>query len=138
MRSFALIPAFLFALSALPAAAQDDVRPMTAVEFEAFTTGKTMSYANQGATPYGREEYLPGRRVRWAFEGAECKEGTWFEDLELICFVYEDNPVAQCWSFYLTERGLRAQFENREGSAPLYVISESEEPLSCPGPLVGV
>ena len=111
---------------------------MTAAEFEAFTTGKTLTYATDGSTPYGAEEYLPGRRVRWAFNGQECKEGQWFEDLELICFVYDDDPEPQCWSFYLTSRGLRAQFENREGTAPLYSIAENPEPLFCPGPLIGV
>ena len=111
---------------------------MTAAEFEAFTTGKTLTYATDGNTPYGAEEYLPGRRVRWAFNGQECKEGQWFEELELICFVYDDDPEPQCWSFFLTPRGLRAQFENREGTAPLYSIAENPEPLFCPGPLIGV
>ena len=113
-------------------------RPMTAAEFEAYTTGKTLTYAHKGATPYGAEAYLPGRRVEWAFDGGECKTGQWFEDLGLICFVYEDNPTAQCWSFFQTPQGLTAQFENEENASPLYEIEQSDEPLFCPGPQVGV
>lgn len=120
------------------AQAQDPGRKLSAAEFEAFTTGKTLSYATEGNTPYGAEEYLPGRRVRWAFTGQECTEGEWYEAGELICFLYEDNPEAQCWSFFLTPQGLRAQFENREDTPPLYQIGESPEPLFCPGPEVGV
>ncbi|MEM9437049.1 MAG: hypothetical protein AAGA15_08410 [Pseudomonadota bacterium] len=112
--------------------------PLTASEFEALTTGKTLTYATEGQTPYGTEEYLPGRKVRWAFTGQECKDGEWFEEGGLICFIYEDNPDPQCWSFFLTPQGIRAQFENREGTAPLYSIAESTEPLFCPGPLIGV
>ena len=63
--------------------------------------------------------------VRWAFAGDECKEGVWFEADSLICFIYEDSPEAQCWSFYLTPQGLSAQFENREDATPVYQIEES-------------
>lgn len=114
------------------------VAPLSAAEFEAYTTGKTLSYATSGQAPYGAEEYLPNRRVRWAFTDQECKEGEWYPSGELICFLYEDSTDPQCWSFFLTPQGLRAQFANRPGSAPLYQIDESDEPLFCPGPLIGV
>lgn len=129
--------AVLILALAVPAAAQEAEQAMTAAEFEAYTTGKTLSYATVGSEPYGSEEYLPDRQVRWAFSGQDCKDGEWYEAGELICFVYEDNPDAQCWSFFLTPQGLRAQFANR-ASAPLYVIDESPEPLFCPGPQIGV
>ena len=130
--------AVLLALLATSAPAQDLGPPLTAEEFEAYTTGKTLTYAARGGTPYGAEEYLPGRRVRWAFTGDQCKEGQWVEDLDLICFIYEDSVMAQCWSFYLGPNGLTAQYENREGGTWLYQIEESTEPLFCPGPQVGV
>lgn len=128
---------FILLTLAAPAFAQED-RPLTAAEFEAYTTGKTLTFATSGNAPYGAEEYLPGRRVRWAFEEQECKDGQWFEDAGQICFVYEDDPEPQCWSFFLTPQGLRAQFENRQDTAPLYSVAESPEPLFCPGPQIGV
>ncbi len=112
--------------------------PLTASQFEAYTTGKTLTYSRLGSEPYGAEEYLPGRRVQWAFEGDSCKMGQWYEEAGQICFVYEDNPAPQCWSFFLRDGGLVAQFENDAASAPLYEIAQSDEPLFCPGPQVGV
>ncbi|MEM6728766.1 MAG: hypothetical protein AAF618_09715, partial [Pseudomonadota bacterium] len=54
--------------STLAAQALDDTsRPMTPAEFEAYTTGKTFFFATEGNQPYGAEEYLPNRQVRWAF-----------------------------------------------------------------------
>jgi len=132
------ITVLLTSFAAAAFAAEDGTTPLSANEFEAFTTGKTLTYATEGNAPYGAEEYLPGRQVRWAFSGDTCKEGRWFNEGTLICFVYEDDPEPQCWTFYLTDRGLRAQFEGREETAPLYSVAESAEPLFCPGPQIGV
>lgn len=129
------ILAMAVALFAFPAAAQET--PMTAAEFEAFVTGRTLSYGRAGEAPYGTEEYLPGRQVRWAFTGEECRDGFWYDDGPLICFVYEDNPEPQCWRFFEGPGGLRADFAGRDG-APVYQVQESEEPLFCPGPQIGV
>lgn len=136
---YVLFLAFLPAIGFADTVNAPGLTPMTAAEFEAYTTGKTLTYARQGSTAYGVEEYLPGRRVRWAFSQDECRDGEWYVDLDLICFVYDHNPTdPQCWSFFLTATGLLAQYENEEGSAPLYELNQSSEPLNCPGPLVGV
>ena len=121
-------------LLAVPATAQT---PMTAEEFESYVTGKTLTYAEDGVV-YGIEEYLPGRRVRWAFRGGECRDGIWFEQAERICFVYRDNPVPQCWTFFEGANGLLARFENAEGRREVYEAEQTDEPLVCPGPEVGV
>ncbi len=121
-------------LLALPALAET---PMTAAEFDAYVTGKTLTFAEDG-TVYGIEEYLPGRRVRWAFTQDQCKEGAWFASEDQICFVYEDNPVPQCWIFYERETGLAAKFMNVDDGRELYEVGQSDEPLFCPGPDVGV
>ena len=131
--AFVLCAAPLFADDGTPARV-----PMSAAEFEAYTTGKTLSYARQGSAPYGAEQYLPGRRVLWAFNDDECNSGRWHEDLGLICFVYEDNPTPQCWSFFRDGGRITALFENVEGATALYEIGQSNEPLFCPGPQVGV
>ena len=101
------IAAFLCALCAQPVAAQD---MMSAAEFDAYTRGKTLFYG-RGGDAYGAEIYHENRRVQWSFLDGVCKEGEWYEEAGLICFVYEDNPDPQCWSFVEGTRGLIARFD---------------------------
>ncbi len=110
---------------------------MTAEEFDAYTEGKTFTYGSLGA-PYGTEQYLPNRRVRWSFLDRRCQEGEWYEEDGLICFVYDTEPDPQCWSFRRDADGLIAQFENDPGMTELYEVERSEEPLMCIGPDIGV
>lgn len=130
-----ILPALALILAALPAFAED---PMSAEEFEAYTTGQTLTFSFMGV-PYGTEQYLPGRRVIWAFMDDDCQEGVWYEDAGNICFVYDHSPVGpQCWSFWRTEDGLRAIFQGEGASTELYEVERSSRPLVCEGPDVGV
>lgn len=131
MKYFCLI---LWALIALPVAASD---LMTADEFEAYVTGKTLFYG-QGGAPYGAEIYLPDRQVKWSFLDGECKDGYWYDDAGLICFVYEDNPDPQCWSFEQHPGGLVARFENNPDGTELYEANDHGREMLCLGPKVGV
>lgn len=119
---------------ALPASAAE---PMSASEFEAYVTGKTLYFGMQGQA-YGVEEYLPDREVRWSFLDGKCKDGYWFEQSGQICFVYDDTPEPQCWSFFKEGSGLRAVFENDPSSTVLYEANQNDEPMTCMGPDVGV
>ena len=110
---------------------------MSAAEFEAFTTGRTLSYAQDGVTS-GLEEYREGRRVRWSFLDDECQDGQWYPFEDMICFVYEGIGDPQCWTFYREPGGLRAVFRNDPGNTTLYQTHASDEPLVCLGPKVGV
>lgn len=125
-------------LALLPIAALAET-PMSGPEFDAYTKGKTMTYA-QGGLVWGREQYLPGAKVIWAFEGQACKHGSWAEAAPgLICFSYEDDPAdLECWNFYEGEGGLWARSLGSETAAPLAAIEETDAPLACPGPEVGV
>ncbi len=109
---------------------------MSAAEFDAYTRGKTFTFGSAGQ-PYGAEEYLEDRRVRWSFLDGKCQDGFWYEEAGLICFVYEENPTPQCWLFERTGSGLRALFENRPGETELYEVEQSTEPMMCLGPEVG-
>jgi hypothetical protein len=111
--------------------------PLEGPAFEAETTGKTIQFKMQGQ-PYGAEQYLPGRRVIWAFEGGQCREGTWFEPIPgSICFVYDHDPVPQCWAFFKDGDRLRARFEGSGPESDLIETGRSPAPLACPGPWVG-
>ena len=126
---------FLLIWVSCPASAAET--PMSAAEFEAYSTGRTLTYAESGVI-YGIEEYLPGRRVRWAFTDDECREGYWYEDGTAICFVYENNTTPQCWNFSRGERGLIARFLGSDNGRELYEARQSDQPLMCLGPDVGV
>lgn len=110
--------------------------PMNAEEFDAYTRGQTFTYGI-GIEPYGVEEYLDNRRVRWSFLDGRCQDGEWYEENNMICFVYEDNPDPQCWSFYQSPRGIVARFEDDPAQTTLYEITRTPEPLMCLGPEVG-
>jgi len=127
-----ILTAALFA--AAPAMAQTR---MTGAEFEAYSTGKTVFFSSNG-TPYGAEQYLPDRRVIWSFLDGICITGEWYEAGDQICFIYENqNNGPQCWSFFRTDGGISAQFENDPDARSLIELQQSPEPLFCPGPGVG-
>ena len=130
-----LIPALLAA--ALTATALPAAEPMSAAEFESYVTGKTL-YFGQNGEAYGVEKYFPDRRVRWSFLDGNCKEGFWYEEAGEICFVYEDNPGPQCWSFFREGGNLRAVFESDPQNTTLYEANQDDEPMVCLGPEVGV
>jgi hypothetical protein len=134
MRHF--IPAVL--LCAAATVAQGETR-LDAEAFDRMTLGRTLTFSHEGQ-PYGMEQYLPNRRVIWAFIGDRCEEGSWYEREGMICFVYDYNPTnEQCWSFFATDRGLRGVFDGPDGpSTELYEIQRSTAPLSCAAPGVGV
>ncbi|MDZ4134968.1 MAG: hypothetical protein U1D06_05145 [Paracoccaceae bacterium] len=110
--------------------------PLTAEEFDAYSQGKTLTYSQYGAV-FGAEQYLPGRRVRWAFKGNECQDGYWYEDAGLICFVYENDPAAQCWNFWQDTSGLSARYAGDPDGAALSEVESATTPLICAGPDVG-
>ena len=129
---------FAIALAAgLPVGAAEPGRPLTAAEFDAATVGRTLYY-NSGGLAYGAEQYLPGRKVVWAFLGDDCRKGEWYEADGYICFVYEDTPDPQCWTFYQSAQGLTARFKGDPFGLPLVAVEESPEPMACMGPNVGV
>ncbi|ARE39336.1 hypothetical protein RGUI_1195 [Rhodovulum sp. P5] len=111
--------------------------PMSAAEFETYSTGKTLYYATNGFA-YGAEQYLSGRRVIWTFLDGECTEGVWYESGGQICFQYRHDPEPQCWSFFRSGGGLTARFENDPDETELIEVDKSGEPLMCSGPQVGV
>jgi hypothetical protein len=111
--------------------------PVTPEAFEALSVGRTLTYS-LGGEVYGTEQYLPGRRVLWAFEGEECRTGQWYEDADLICFVYDAGSFPQCWTYFRDANGLRAQFAGDPPGAEAATVAEIPGPMNCPGPQVGV
>jgi len=130
--------AVLAMLAVLPASAMEQQsRPMTGAEFDAYTLGRTLTYGI-GGIPYGIERYLPDRRVIWRFLGEECREGRWFEAGAEICFAYDDDPGRlHCWQFQQTPEGLRARIGSDPEGAELVEVEQSDRPMMCPGEFLG-
>lgn len=136
--SLALMTVLAAALSiAAPAMAADAEGTMSAADFESYVEGRTLTY-HDGGVAYGIEQYLPNRRVRWAYLGDECWDGYWYQDGADICFVYQENPEPKCWRFSQRNGRLSAIFMGAENGQELYEVENSDEPLACLGPDVGV
>ncbi|WP_323041273.1 hypothetical protein [Gemmobacter sp.] len=130
-----LIAAALIACLATPLLAAE---PLDGAAFEARVIGQTFSF-QVGGQSYGAEQYLPGRRVIWAFSDGPCREGTWSEpEPGRICFVYDHAPDdPQCWSFFDDDGRLRARFQGGLPQDDLIEARRSPAPLACPGPDLG-
>jgi hypothetical protein len=123
------------ALNTLPAFAQT---PMTADEFDAYVTGKTLSYhAPASGTVFGTEEYLPGRKVRWNETSSTCSIGRWYVEGQDICFIYDDDPEPVCWTYWLHDGKLLASPAEDYPEASPYDVLASATPLSCSNPQTG-
>ncbi|MGL4236272.1 hypothetical protein [Tabrizicola sp.] len=118
--------------------------PLNSTEFDAYVTGNTITY-DYGDGLFGTEEYLEDRKVRWAFEGDRCVYGTWYQEKDNICFLYDNShldpfvnqgPVdtgPACWKFFLRNNLLHGEDMGPEA----YNIVETQRtstPLPCAEP----
>lgn len=127
------ILALLLWAVALPAWADT---PMTGAEFEAYTTGRTITFSDT-LGPYGAEQYKSGRRVSWSLLDGDCLDGTWHASGDEICFDYGRDMPLQCWHFFRGTSGIWARITSSDSGFVLYEHSTTDEPLYCKGPLVG-
>lgn len=120
--------ALILTFTALPVWADS---PMTAAEFDAYATGKTLSFGTEGTPSYGVEQYLPGKRVIWSGAPGECTTGVWYESKGSICFRYDSDPEPKCWAIYAEPDGLRAVFTTRPGTTVIFESIKEQLPLIC-------
>ncbi|MCY1126943.1 hypothetical protein OU426_08760 [Frigidibacter sp. RF13] len=100
-------------------------------------TGRTFHY-RAGPSSFGTEQYLPGRRVVWAYTGDDCVKGIWYPEGGDICFLYEGQEEPVCWSFAETDAGLVARSLGNPDLPPLTGRQTLPDALACLGPDVGV
>ncbi len=110
---------------------------MTPSEFERFVEGKTLHFSLNGK-PYGAEQFFAGRQTTWQFTGDACVKGIWFPQGAQICFFYEGADQRQCWLFLQKDGKYFARSVNGADGLVLEMTEESDKPLQCPGPDVGV
>lgn len=105
--------------------------PLSGPEFDAYVTGRTLTFGLPNDQTFGVEQYLPDRRVIWSPRPGECIDGIWFEDDGDICFLYENDPEPKCWRVYQSPRGIRAEFTTRPDTTILFEALDNPEPLIC-------
>lgn len=120
-----------FALWLLPQVglAQADP-PLTADGFEALVQGRTFD-THTGSGRYGVETFLPGRRAIWR-DAAQCMEGRWRAQGDLICFDYQGDPTPYCWTYHDRGGWLEAWLDGDRGSEPI-MLYPAEEVVTCDG-----
>jgi hypothetical protein len=112
--------------------------PMSAAEFEAWSTGRTLDYWVDGAF-WGSEMHLSGRRTLDADAEGPCVAGRWFPEGDAICFVYDGSDATHCWRFWREgDRVLTLPVEADPAAEAPIEVTLAPEPLACPGPDVGV
>jgi hypothetical protein len=120
--------ALIFILFATTAHAES---PMTAAEFEAYVSGRILSFSDAQSQDYGVEQYLPNRRVRWSALDGECTKGEWYPDAGNICFIYVDDPEPKCWEVFETPNGLRVENRTSGLGTVLFESGDSATALIC-------
>lgn len=115
-------------LLASPALAET---PITADQFDAFASGKTLIWSQDGQA-YGLESYLPGRKLLWSEEGGTCLSGSYAQAANgQICFTYDDATPPDCWLLYPAGDALHGTLQSDAEPRPDYGISVSPTPLDC-------
>lgn len=104
---------------------------MDAEAFDAYVTGRTITFRTDFNSEFGVERYLPGRRVMWSTFDGTCQYGVWFESKGDICFRYDHDPEHKCWTIYLEPDGLRGIYTTRAPATVIYEVPEREDPLIC-------
>lgn len=125
--------ALLLALFPVAGHAQPVVPPQV---FEQMSTGKTLYFFRNG-TFFGAEQYFPNRRSLWQYNGGECLEGNWFEQGDLVCFTYREDPRVQCWHFIKKSNGYVARGDGDPPELDLELGAIDTQPLNCTGPAFG-
>ena len=110
---------------------------MSVAEFEAWSTGKTLDYAQAGVV-IGSEQHLPGRQTLDADVDGPCAEGIWFAQGDAVCFVYAAHEGTHCWYFWRDSGGVTAKPVNAGAEGLPYTVTLSDAPPTCAGPDVGV
>jgi hypothetical protein len=132
---------FLPVLVALCPALATAETPMTGAEFQAHVGSNTISYLYSNGVR-GTADYGPARTLRWAFEGDTCINGSWFDDGDQLCFAFEDGTLSACWHFYKDGNRIHGTAtllgSGDQPDLEIHEVSHTDQPLTCPGPDVGV
>ncbi len=110
---------------------------LSAQDFDDYSRGHTLYFAQNGS-PYGVEQYFDNHKSIWKYADGTCAKGVWWEERDLICFVYDSDPEPSCWSFHKDGDKYSARVEDGDPANELVVVGINNDPITCRGPDVGV
>lgn len=113
-------------------------RILTPEEFDAISRNQTQYFYRDGEF-FGAEQFDDQRQSIWLFSDGQCDRGVWYPEEDYICFVYETEPIPQCW--HVIEKDNGDIVARLRGASPEFdIIMEfiDREPIPCNGPPVGV
>ncbi|MEO0343120.1 MAG: hypothetical protein AAF198_06750 [Pseudomonadota bacterium] len=120
---------------ASPVAAE---RILSPEEFDAISRGLTQYFFRDGEF-YGAEQFNNNRETIWMFNNGQCERGVWYPENDYICFVYESEPLPQCWHMVEKDNGdLVARLRDTEPEFDIILEFTNRDPIPCEGPQVGV
>lgn len=138
MRSIDQLMRGLLVIGLLAVPVIGQAEQLTGQQFEDRTSGLTLQFLAPDGSWYGAEQYLDNRRVRWMYRDGSCTDGTWFPEGDKICFLYDGQAAHQCWITREQDGQLLAHPADGDPDSAIYSVEESQKPLPCPGPDVGV
>ena len=119
---------FLMFTASHPATAEGR---MDAATFDAYVTGRTVTWGFGAGFVHGIERYMDGRRVMWSSETGICQYGVWFESKGDICFRYDGDPARKCWAISHTPDGLRAIYTSQPSATEIHEMTDRDDTLIC-------
>ena len=135
MRFLCYAVSFCATASLAPAQSSGE-RIVTAEEFEALSTGKTL-YFSRSSRFFGAEQFYTRRRSLWQNGAGQCLDGEWFAKDDLICFEYDQPTDPACWHFIEKSTGYVARAEGEGPENDIFLYHTDTKPLDCKGPAIG-
>lgn len=138
MAVFVLLTAWVMVLPSQAQDLQPGERIISPEEFDQLSVGTTITY-NRWGEFFGAEQHFEDRKVLWLRGDGTCSHGSWTARDQIICFKYEDQPGQEhCLHVIETNRGLAHRFLGASPADDLYIGGQTNTPLRCTGPEVGV
>ena len=108
-------------------------------EFQQLSEGKTQYFTRDGVE-FGAEQFYKNRTSTWQYEDGTCTVGQWYPVGDAICFVYEEQPVPQCWHVVRRDGNIYARLRGTAAGdvSELLMSHVDNKPVPCPAPDLGV
>jgi len=132
MRMRLLASLALAQMLALPAAAEEPIRPS---EFREYAEGYTL-YFDRDGKPFGSEVFEPGGKTLWRSSDGSCLAGVWRPHGAQVCFFYGEGSEVMCWRMLRDDQGMLARLlgDGPEAGLELRITGRDKREPVCGEP----